>query len=101
VGEVAGVLSADPASGIAGELIPEITPDTLPDLAQVLGGSRGVDVTGGMVAKVREMLDLLQVTPALAAVQIVSGLTPELVRSVLVDPDLCAGTRVSKAAPKR
>jgi isopentenyl phosphate kinase len=98
VGEVPGVLSADPASGIAGELISEITPDTLPGLAQALGGSRGVDVTGGMVAKVRQMLALVQATPALAAVQIVSGLAPGLVRSVLVDPDLRAGTRIVKTA---
>jgi len=101
VGEVVGVLSADPASGIAGELIAEITPDTLPGLAQALGGSRGVDVTGGMVAKVREMLALVQATPALAAVQIISGLTPGLVRSVLVDPDLRAGTHISNAVSKR
>jgi len=97
VGEVIGVLSADPASGIAGELIPEITPETLPGVAQALGGSRGVDVTGGMVAKVREMLALVQATPALAAVQIVSGLTPGLVRSALIDPGLRAGTRISNA----
>jgi len=100
VGEVAGVLSADPASGIAGELIPEITPDTLPGFAQALGGSRGVDVTGGMVAKVREMLALVQATLALAAVQIISGLTPGLVRSALVDPDLRAGTRITNAVSK-
>jgi len=100
VGEVVGVLSADPASGIAGELIPEITPETLPGVAQALGGSRGVDVTGGMVAKVREMLALVQATPALAAVQIISGLTPGLVRSILVEPDLRAGTRISNAVSK-
>ncbi len=94
VGEVAGVLSADPASGVAGELIPEITPDTLPHLAQVLGGSRGVDVTGGMVAKVAAMLTLVQATPALAAVQIISGLVSGLVRAVLTDPDLRTGTRI-------
>jgi isopentenyl phosphate kinase len=97
VGEVAGVLSADPASGVAGELIAAITPDTLPDLAQALGGSRGVDVTGGMVAKVAAMLALAQAVPALAAIQIISGLVPGLVRAVLADPDLRAGTRIMAA----
>lgn len=97
VGEVAGVLSADPASGVAGELIAEITPDTLPDLAQALGGSRGVDVTGGMVAKVAAMLALAQAVPALAAIQIISGLVPGLARAVLADPDLRAGTRITAA----
>lgn len=94
VGEVAGVLSADPASGLMGELIPRITPATLPALARALGGSRGVDVTGGMVAKVSEMLELVQATPGLRAVQIISGLAPGQVRAVLVDPDLTAGTRI-------
>ena len=44
---------------------------------------------------------LAQATPALAAVQIISGLTPGLVRATLVDPDLCAGTRISNTASNR
>lgn len=95
VGEVAGVLTADPASGIQGELVEEITPATLPDLAQALGGSRGVDVTGGMVAKVAEMLALAGATPSLQAVQIISGWAPGLVRAVLGDPAHRAGTRIT------
>lgn len=94
VGEVAGVLSADPASGVAGELIEVITPALLPDLAQALGGARGVDVTGGMAAKAAAMLALVQAVPALAAVQIISGLTAGLVRAVLCDADLRVGTRI-------
>lgn len=96
VGEVEGVLTADPASGAHGELIPRITPATLPGIAQALGGSRGVDVTGGMVAKVTEMLALVERTPGLRAVQIISGLTPGLVRDVLADPALLAGTRLGR-----
>lgn len=95
VGEVAGVLTADPASGVRGELVAEITPATLPHLAQALGGSRGIDVTGGMVAKVAEMLALAQATPSLAAVQVISGWVPGLVRAVLVDPTHRAGTRIT------
>lgn len=94
VGEVAGVLTADPAGGVAGELIPEITPATLPTIAQVLGGSRGVDVTGGMVAKVREMIVLVEAAPSLRCVQVISGLVPGLVARVLSDPELAAGTRI-------
>lgn len=96
VGEVAGVLTADPASGAPGELIPHITPATLPQVAPALSGSRGVDVTGGMVAKVAEMLALVTQTPGLRAVQIISGLTAGLVREVLVDPTLAAGTLLSR-----
>jgi isopentenyl phosphate kinase len=93
-GEVEGALTADPASGQAAELIPEITPAGLPQWEPGLGGSRGVDVTGGMLAKVTEMLTLLEEVPSLGAVQIVSGLRPGLLRSVLVEPDLRAGTLI-------
>jgi len=59
-----------------------------------LGGSRGTDVTGGMLAKVKEMVALVQATSSLSAVQIISGLVPSLVRTVLTDPDARAGTRI-------
>jgi isopentenyl phosphate kinase len=98
VGEVAGVLTADPSSGVEGEVIDEITPATLPLLAETLGGSRGVDVTGGMVAKVSQMITLVRSTPSLACVQVITGLTPGLVRRVLVDPTVRAGTRIVAAA---
>jgi isopentenyl phosphate kinase len=94
VGEVAGVLTADPATGAPGELIPMITAAVLPELARVLGGSAGIDVTGGMYAKVSEMVALVQATPSLAAVQIISGLQPGLVKRVLLDPASVAGTRI-------
>ena len=97
VGEVDGVLTADPASGVPGEVIAEITPKMLPGLADALGASRGVDVTGGMVAKVAEMIALAQATPALDCVQVISGLTPGLVQQVLSDPSLRAGTRIAAA----
>jgi isopentenyl phosphate kinase len=90
-GEVDGVLTADPASGIAGAVIPLITPANLPEVESALGGSRGVDVTGGMVAKVREMLSLAQSVDGLREIRIVSGLKPTLVRDVLLD-DVVAGT---------
>ena len=94
VGEVAGVLTADPASGVTGEVIAEIMPATLPLLAEALGGSRGVDVTGGMVAKVTQMIALVRSTPSLTCVQVISGLTPGLAHRVLVDPTARVGTRI-------
>jgi isopentenyl phosphate kinase len=101
VGEVPGVLTADPsrpANPALGEgradVISEITPDCLPEVVETLGGSRGVDVTGGMLAKVTEMLALLQETPSLAVVQLISGLVPGLVGRALVDPEHRAGTRI-------
>jgi isopentenyl phosphate kinase len=94
VGDVDGVLTADPASGLAGKVVPEITPASLERLGHALGGARGMDVTGGMLAKVSEMIALLEATPSLAAVQIISGLVPDLVRACLVDPGMVAGTRI-------
>ncbi len=94
VGEVAGVLTADPASGVRGDVVDTISPASAPGLLQALGGSRGVDVTGGMAAKVSEMLALVRSVDSLAAVHIVSGLIPGLVRDVLVDPDVASGTRI-------
>ncbi len=49
-----------------------------------LGGSHAADVTGGMAGKVREMLALAQAVPGVA-VRIFSGVTPGLVRAVLLD----------------
>lgn len=95
VGEVPGVLTADPAGGQPGELIPHITPAIFPTIVGALGGSRGVDVTGGMMGKVAEMLALIGSMSPPASVQIISGLVPGLVRAVLADPDRPAGTRIT------
>jgi isopentenyl phosphate kinase len=93
-GEVDGVLTADPARGIRGDVIPTITPGNLPQVESALGGSRGVDVTGGMVAKVREMLALSQSVPGLRAIHILSGLRSGLVRDALLGEDVSEGTRI-------
>jgi isopentenyl phosphate kinase len=95
VGEVAGVLTADPLDRPSrNEVIPEITPASSKELGGLLGGARGVDVTGGMFAKVSDMIALLEATPSLRTVQIISGLVPGLVRACLLDPDVRAGTRI-------
>jgi isopentenyl phosphate kinase len=94
VGEVEGVLTADPASDEAGDLVETISPESAPRLLKALGGSRGVDVTGGMSAKVLEMLALVEAIPDLQSVHIISGLAPGLVRDALVRGDLQAGTRI-------
>lgn len=94
VGEVDGVLTADPASGVAGGLVETISLESAPELLQTLGGSRGMDVTGGMSTKVRDMLALVEAIPDLRVVRILSGLTPGLVRDVLVHDEIRAGTRI-------
>jgi isopentenyl phosphate kinase len=104
VGEVVGVLTVDPSRRPAewdppdlppgSELIPEITLASVRSLGESLGGARGVDVTGGMFAKVSEMIALLEATPSLRSVRIISGLVPGLVRAALADPNVNAGTRI-------
>jgi isopentenyl phosphate kinase len=96
VGEVEGVLTADPASGLRGQVVPQITPASSEELELALGGARGIDVTGGMLAKVSEMIALLESTASLASVQIISGLVPGLVRTCLADPEVTAGTRITR-----
>ena len=95
VGEVEGVFTADPTRDPGAVLTEELTPTTLAAQAVALGSSRGVDVTGGMAAKVAEMFALLAAVRDLAAVQIISGLAPGLVQAVLLDPAYRAGTRLT------
>lgn len=87
-GNYEGVLDQD------GVIIPKITPETLPGLADALGGSAETDVTGGMAAKVRGMLDLCQRLPGLE-IQIFSGEIPGNVFESLVNQDCELGTRLS------
>jgi isopentenyl phosphate kinase len=87
LGETAGVF------GPAGEVIPRITPDDIEAVAGSLGGSRGVDVTGGMVSKVRQMLELVQGVPGLQ-VHVLSGMEPGLLTRALLEDGLEVGTRI-------
>ena len=84
--------------GPEGAVIPHITPDNVEAIAGSLGGSRGVDVTGGMVTKVRQMLDLVQRRPGLL-VHILSGIKPGLLTRALLDVDLVVGTRITASSP--
>jgi isopentenyl phosphate kinase len=57
-GEVDGVFTADPFKDKTARLIPLITQANLPEIKQYLGGSRGTDVTGGMLNKIEELMEL-------------------------------------------
>lgn len=78
LGETAGVLDAD------GAVIPEITPANLAAIESALGGSAGVDVTGGMETKVRDMLRLAETLPHLR-IHIASGRSAGLLAKLLQD----------------
>jgi isopentenyl phosphate kinase len=62
--------------------IERITPQSFEDIRHGVGGSAAADVTGGMEAKVREMLELVEENPGLS-IRIFSGNQPgNLVRAL-------------------
>lgn len=77
----------------AGAVIPRITEENFGAFAQAVGGSHGTDVTGGMAAKVRGMLDLAAAHEGLA-VRIFSGMKAGRVREALLRPGAGDGTVV-------
>ncbi|MFP4344820.1 MAG: isopentenyl phosphate kinase [Anaerolineales bacterium] len=92
----ARVLLAGNAPGVLDdehEVIPEITPESLPEVAAYLRGSRYVDVTGGMVDKVERMVGLVQQVPGLR-VRIFTGREPGNLRRAILDSESSLGTRI-------
>jgi len=75
-GQYEGVLDAQ------GNLVPRITPATLSEYHDALGGSAQTDVTGGMAAKVESMLALCQTVPGLKVV-IFDGRQPGVIARAL------------------
>jgi len=82
-GEVDGVYTADPHREPAARPIARITPSTWQAAEEKLVGACGVDVTGGMRSKVRQMLALVQEVPGLR-VSIFTGLEPGRVEVALL-----------------
>ena len=64
-GEAEGVFTADPLQDESAQLIPDISRHNFPQVEQMLAGSHGFDVTGGMLTKVRAMYTLVQKHPCL------------------------------------
>ena len=90
-GEVEGVFTADPLRDESAQLIPEIWRHNFDQVERMLAGSHGVDVTGGMLTKVRIMHALVQGQPELK-VQLISGQQPGMIRRALLEPDCDEGT---------
>lgn len=82
LGEVDGIYTADPLRYPDAMPIPDLTPATLAEFGAGLGGSHGVDVTGGMAAKVAESLAMIQASPGLEVV-ICSGMVRGNLEQVL------------------
>lgn len=84
-GETDGVYDA------AGNRIPAISAQNFESIRGALGGSRGTDVTGGMVAKVESMLALVRQIPGLK-VRIFSGLVSGNINTLISAPSTPLGT---------
>ena len=69
------------------QLVKEITPQNLADMAPTLAGSAATDVTGGMDDKVRQMLALVEEIPGLE-VSIFSGVQPGSVKDAILGKKL-------------
>jgi isopentenyl phosphate kinase len=93
VGEVDGVYDKDPLAHPDAVRIPRITPQSLPGLQSQLGGSHGIDVTGGMLAKVREMVDLVA-QGSTGCVHLISGKRKGVLMRVLQNSALEEGTQI-------
>jgi isopentenyl phosphate kinase len=78
LGEVSGVYDA------SGQVMNLITRANYSSLFSVVGGSAGVDVTGGMETKVEDMLSVIDAFPQMT-IRIFSGLTDNLLYDALLD----------------
>ena len=87
LGDVDGVLDEN------GAPIAKITPESFTRIARLLGESDGVDVTGGMLQKVTEMIGLVQTQPGLEIV-IANGKVSDILLDLLVG-GAAHGTRIS------
>ncbi len=92
-GEVSGVYTGDPQLDTGAQLIPEISSANLAAVRDSLGGSFGIDVTGGMAAKVIQSVKMAERHPGLKIV-ICSGLQPGTVHTALSRPDAQVGTLI-------
>jgi isopentenyl phosphate kinase len=84
-GVVDGVCEGDPLRDPGARRVPRISATNWDAVRGALGGSYAVDVTGGMLAKVEEMVSLAQEMPGLM-VQLISGEQPGTLEAALRDP---------------
>ena len=94
-GEVDGIYTADPQLVSHAERIPVISPSTIQEIAADLGDSHGIDVTGGMQAKVSQALTMAAQNPHLS-IRICGGLTSGQIERALVDSTAPVGTLICR-----
>jgi isopentenyl phosphate kinase len=79
---VHGVFEADPLQDPAARPVPRISAENWSIVRTALGGSHATDVTGGMLAKVEEMVALARELPGLT-VHVLSGERPGALQDTL------------------
>ena len=94
VGLVDGIFTADPLRDPGAQCIPHLTASQLPGLASTLGGSHGIDVTGGMADKITNMAAILDQHPQLR-IHLLSGEMPGRLLQHLLDPASPLGTTLT------
>ena len=90
VGVVDGVYEGDPLRDPAARPVSLITPENWSSVRTALGGSFATDVTGGMLAKVEEMVSLLQDLPEMT-VHLISGERPSALAAALLEGEGAGG----------
>lgn len=93
VGAVDGVFDRDPMREPTARPVAEISAANWEKVQDTLGGSHATDVTGGMRAKVTEMVRLVQRLPGLR-VHLISGERHGALESVMLDPEQASGGTV-------
>lgn len=93
-GEVDGIYTADPQLEPTAQRIPTITPHSFTQLQAAVGASHGVDVTGGMAAKVAQSLRMITQICNLEII-ICSGLLAGHLQQALLTPPKWVGTRIT------
>jgi len=91
LGVVDGIYDADPLGHPDSRRIAVITPETVHQIRAGLGGSHGIDVTGGMLGKVSTLLPLIQKHSGVV-VHFFSGEIPGRLRDALAGDGKPFGT---------
>jgi isopentenyl phosphate kinase len=99
-GEVDGVYDRDPLRHSGARPIAQIDARNFEQILRRLGASHGVDVTGGMLAKVREMVSLARRMPGLS-IRLITGAEPGRVGQALCASPAAGGTQIRWGAEGR
>lgn len=86
IGEVEGVFTDDPLKGGRPELIEEISSENITEITEMLSGSHGIDVTGGMLSKITTLYNLVRTQPSIE-IRLISGSEDGLIEETLLNRD--------------